>query len=216
MRRRTVSRFIAISFAIISLLLLVSSWRIPGVDAARRDKGSSASSTAKKTRQFESDDYYQVLGLSRNKAKPKDIKSAYRKLALQYHPDKVPEDKKEESEKIFIKISEAYAVLSDEEKKKIYDKFGKRGLEAHERGMDPEAAGFGGNGGGFAGGGPGAQYHFNQGHFDPFMIVRFVFYLFSTNVFMVSPLMHSSISNSLNKCLEMLLEDLEGMGLILK
>ena len=154
------------SFAIISLVLILGSFRIAGVDAAR-DRGRSASN-AKKSRQFESDDYYEVLGLSRNKAKPKDIKSAYRKLALQYHPDKVKdESKKEECEKIFIKISEAYAVLSNDEKKQIYDKYGKRGLEAHDRGMDPEQAGFG-SGGGF-GGGP--QYQFKQAQFDPFMIV---------------------------------------------
>ncbi len=176
MKRRTVSRILAIFFAIISLIILVSSFNRSGVDAARRSSSTSKKTkpTTKNTRQFESDDYYQVLGLSKNKAKPKDIKSAYRKLALQYHPDKVQEDEKEESEKIFIKISEAYAVLSDEEKKKIYDKFGKKGLEAHERGIDPEAAGFGNGGGGFGGGPGGAQYHFNQGNFDPFMIVRLI------------------------------------------
>jgi len=182
MKRRIVSRNKAISFYVISLLLFVSSFSTSGVDAAQRNQQQRRPTSSTKTkpttknsnnRQFESDDYYQVLGLSKSKAKPKDIKSAYRKLALQYHPDKVEEDKKEESEKIFIKISEAYAVLSDAEKKKVYDKFGKRGLEAHERGIDPEAAGFGngGGGGGFAGGGPGAQHHFNQGNFDPFMVV---------------------------------------------
>jgi hypothetical protein len=155
-------------FVALNFIILLSLFQISDVYAVRA-RGSATNEN--KTRQFESDDYYQVLGLSRNKAKPKDIKAAYRKLALKYHPDKVAEDKKEESEKIFIKISEAYAVLSDEEKKKIYDQFGKRGLEAHERGMDPNAAGFGTAGGGFSGG-QGHPYHFNQGHFDPFMIVR--------------------------------------------
>jgi curved DNA-binding protein CbpA len=120
--------------------------------------------------QFESDDYYEVLGVSKN-AKEKEIKSAYRKLALKYHPDKAAEDEKESSEKIFVKVSEAYAVLSDDKKRKIYDKYGKQGLELHERGQDPEAAGFGGfsggaGGGGFQGfGGGGQQFHFSSSNF---------------------------------------------------
>lgn len=121
----------------------------------RRQQSSKPSSGNK---QFNSDDYYQVLGLSK-KAKTKEIKKAYRKLALEFHPDKVKGDEKqkEKAEEIFVKVSEAYAVLSDEKLKKIYDKYGKRGLELHEKGMDPEAAGFGGGGGGgFGGGGFGA------------------------------------------------------------
>ncbi len=114
--------------------------------------------TTNKSKQFQSDDYYQVLGLSK-KASSKDIKKAYRKLALEYHPDKVKGDEKEKekAEEIFIKVSEAYAVLSDDKTKGIYDKYGKRGLEAHEKGIDPEAAGFGG--GSFSGGpgGPGGH-----------------------------------------------------------
>jgi len=121
----------------------------------RTSGGSRRDSPSKGKNQFDSDDYYQVLGLSRNKATSKDIKSAYRKLALKYHPDKVDEDKKEEAEQIFIKVSEAYAILSDEEKKAIYDKYGKQGLQAHERGVDPDAAGFGGGFGNSGGsGGP--------------------------------------------------------------
>ena len=105
------------------------------------------------SKQFNSEDYYRVLGLKQN-ASPKVIKKAYRKLALQYHPDKVEEDDKEEAKDIFIKISDAYAVLSDGKTKKIYDKYGKNGLEAHKKGIDPEEAGFGrGGGGGFSGGG---------------------------------------------------------------
>jgi curved DNA-binding protein CbpA len=121
-----------------------------------RRKGRSSSS------QFDSDDYYKVLGLTKKTASPKKIKSAYRKLALKYHPDKVDANKdnqldREQSEAIFIKVSEAYSVLSDDTKKKIYDKYGKNGLDAHEKGHDPEQAGFGfpGGGGGFHGGGGG-------------------------------------------------------------
>lgn len=140
-------------------------------DAARRKPSRSSSSK----NQFESDDYYKVLGLSRS-AKAKDIKKAYRKLALQYHPDKVKEEDKEVSEKIFVNVSEAYAVLSDDEKKKIYDKYGKQGLEAHERGQNPEDAGFGFGGG--AGGG-GGNFHFNSGGghagFDAFKMFEQMF-----------------------------------------
>ena len=67
-------------------------------------------------------DYYQILGVGRE-ASPDEIKKAYRKLALKYHPDKAKGDKKLAEEK-FKQISEAYAVLSNPEKKKEYDQFG--------------------------------------------------------------------------------------------
>jgi curved DNA-binding protein len=67
-------------------------------------------------------DYYQSLGVSREAA-PEEIKKAYRKLALKYHPDKAKGDKKLAEEK-FKQISEAYAVLSNPEKRKEYDQFG--------------------------------------------------------------------------------------------
>ena len=63
-------------------------------------------------------DYYEVLGVSRN-ADEKEIKRAYRKLAKKYHPDTNAGNA--EAEKRFKEISEAYAVLGDEEKKKLYD-----------------------------------------------------------------------------------------------
>ena len=67
-------------------------------------------------------DYYQILGLSRE-ATADEIKKAYRKLAMKHHPDKAKGDKKQSEEK-FKQISEAYAVLSNPEKKKEYDEFG--------------------------------------------------------------------------------------------
>ena len=67
-------------------------------------------------------DYYQILGLSRE-ATADDIKKAYRKLAMKHHPDKAKGDKKQSEEK-FKQISEAYAVLSNPDKKKEYDEFG--------------------------------------------------------------------------------------------
>jgi len=82
-------------------------------------------------------DYYSVLGVSKD-ASPQDIKNAYRKMAVKYHPDKNPDNKEEATEK-FKDISEAYQVLSDNEKKEIYDKYGEEGLKQtghEENGMD--------------------------------------------------------------------------------
>ena len=74
-----------------------------------------------------SEDYYRVLGLEKSAAEA-DIKRAYKKLALQWHPDKNQENRAAAEEK-FKRISEAYACLSDSEKRKLYDTYGKRGLE---------------------------------------------------------------------------------------
>jgi molecular chaperone DnaJ len=70
-------------------------------------------------------DYYEVLGVPRN-ATQEEIKNAYRKLALQYHPDR---NKSPDAEEKFKEISEAYAVLSDEEKRRQYDMFGHAGID---------------------------------------------------------------------------------------
>ena len=71
-------------------------------------------------------DYYEVLGVDRN-ADEGTIKSAYRKLAKKYHPDMNPGDKVAEQK--FKEASEAYAVLSDAEKRKKYDQFGHAAFE---------------------------------------------------------------------------------------
>ncbi len=68
-------------------------------------------------------DYYQILGVSKD-ASEGEIKKAYRKLALKYHPDKAPTSKKKEYEEKFKEISEAYRVLSDKDKRVQYDQFG--------------------------------------------------------------------------------------------
>lgn len=73
-------------------------------------------------------DYYEILGVSRD-ANPEEIKKAYRRLAVKYHPDRNPDNSKESEEK-FKEVSEAYKILSDPEKKQIYDQYGHQGLEA--------------------------------------------------------------------------------------
>jgi molecular chaperone DnaJ len=73
-------------------------------------------------------DYYDVLGVSKG-ASPEEIKKAYRKLAMKYHPDLNKEDPKEAEEK-FKEVSEAYEVLADSEKKARYDQFGLEGVQS--------------------------------------------------------------------------------------
>ncbi len=83
-------------------------------------------------------DYYEVLGISRN-ASDQDIKSAFRKLAKEYHPDKNPDD--EQAEQNFKEVNEAYEVLKDPQKRAAFDQFGHAAFDG--------SAGFGGAGHGF-------------------------------------------------------------------
>lgn len=93
-------------------------------------------------------DYYDILGVPRN-ATADEIKKAYRKMAIKYHPDKNPGDK--EAEEKFKEAAEAYEILSNAEKRKRYDQFGHQG-----------AAFGGGRGGGFSGGGMSMDDIFEQ------------------------------------------------------
>ncbi len=111
-------------------------------------------------------DYYEVLGVAKS-ANADEIKKAYRKLAMQYHPDRNPGDK--EAEEKFKEAAEAYAVLSDNDKRARYDQFGHDGLRGGAPGgFDTSDLGsifehfgsmfgdlFGGSFGGFGGGGGG-------------------------------------------------------------
>ncbi len=100
----------------------------------------------------EKKDYYAILGVSKT-ATDDELKKAYRKMAKKYHPDANP-DNKEEAEKKFKEVNEAYEVLSDPKKRKMYDQFGT---------VDPQ--GFGGAGGPFGGGN---YYSYSSSNWDDF------------------------------------------------
>lgn len=119
-------------------------------------------------------DYYDILGVSKG-ASENEIKQAYKKMARAHHPDMVAESDKKDAEKRFKEINEAYQVLKDPQKRKMYDQFGHAGVNgAGASGGPGGASGFGGFGG-F--GGQGAQwgpfsYSANGANveFDPFDI----------------------------------------------
>src|SRR6201996_3107851 len=101
-------------------------------------------------------DYYEVLGVART-ASGEEIKRSYRRLAMKYHPDRNTGDGKQEAEVRFKECSEAYEVLSDENKRQRYDQYGHAGVSASHDYSHMEAAdissmfedifgGFGGNG----------------------------------------------------------------------
>lgn len=102
-------------------------------------------------------DYYKILGVEKG-ASEDQIKKAYRKLALKWHPDRNL-DNKELADRKFKELSEAYEVLSDSNKRAIYDQYGEEGLKAGAGAAGPGASPFGA-GGPFAGG---RTFHFSTG-----------------------------------------------------
>lgn len=109
-------------------------------------------------------DYYALLGVSKS-ASEDDLKRAYKKLALKHHPDRNP-DNQEAASKKFKEVSEAYEVLSDKEKREIYDVYGEEGLKG---GPPPSSGGAGPGFGGFGGGGGMPQgFSFSTGAGGPF------------------------------------------------
>src|ERR1700740_3016953 len=95
-------------------------------------------------------DFYEILGVAKN-AGEDEIKKAYRKLAIKYHPDKNPDDKGAEEK--FKEAAEAYEVLSNSEKRQRYDQFGHAGVGG---------AASNGGGGGYGGGGMNMDDIFSQ------------------------------------------------------
>ena len=107
-------------------------------------------------------DYYAILGVSRD-AGADDVKKAYRKMALKFHPDK---NKAEDAEERFKEIAEAYEVLSDQDKRATYDQYGEEGLrpgggggESRSRRSSTTA-------------GPTFGRHFSYHPMDPFEVFR--------------------------------------------
>ena len=84
-------------------------------------------------------DYYEVLGVKKGASDP-EIKKAFRRIAMKYHPDRNPDSK--DAEEKFKEAQEAYEILGDEEKKSAYDRFGHAGVDGNGG-----AGGFGGAGG---------------------------------------------------------------------
>lgn len=103
-------------------------------------------------------DYYSLLEVTKN-ASAADIKKAYRRLALKWHPDKNPTNQ-EEATKKFKEISEAYEVLSDDKKRKVYDQFGIEGLKSNGPSAGPRHSG---------------HHYYNTSDFDEFGFQSFVF-----------------------------------------
>src|SRR5260370_37203264 len=93
-------------------------------------------------------DFYELLGVQRG-ASAEDIKKAYRKLAMQHHPDKNPGDKAAEHR--FKELSEAYDILKDDQKRAAYDRFGHAAFENGGGPGAPGARAFGFGAGGLAG-----------------------------------------------------------------
>nr|XP_058156057.1 dnaJ homolog subfamily B member 2 isoform X2 [Dasypus novemcinctus]XP_058156058.1 dnaJ homolog subfamily B member 2 isoform X2 [Dasypus novemcinctus]XP_058156059.1 dnaJ homolog subfamily B member 2 isoform X2 [Dasypus novemcinctus] len=125
--------------------------------------------------------YYEILDVPRS-ASPDDIKKAYRRKALQWHPDKNPENK-EFAERKFKEVAEAYEVLSDKHKREIYDRYGREGLTGAGTGPSRADAGSGGPGFSFTFRSPEEVFREFFGSGDPFAEL----FDFSSSSFSFSP-----------------------------
>src|SRR3990167_4434864 len=94
-------------------------------------------------------DYYEVLGVSRDVSEA-DLKKAYRRMAMKHHPDRFADAEKAQAEEKFKELNEAYTILSDPEKRKVYDQYGHAGIHPN---MGGGACGAHHWQGGFSGGG---------------------------------------------------------------
>ena len=88
-------------------------------------------------------DYYQILGVGKD-ANERDIKKAYKRMAMKYHPDRTKGDKELEAK--FKEIKQAYEVLSDPQKRQMYDQYGHEAFQQARQGGGAGAGGFGGGG----------------------------------------------------------------------
>eukprot|EP00485_Elphidium_margaritaceum_P010020 CAMPEP_0202691032 /NCGR_PEP_ID=MMETSP1385-20130828/5859_1 /ASSEMBLY_ACC=CAM_ASM_000861 /TAXON_ID=933848 /ORGANISM="Elphidium margaritaceum" /LENGTH=386 /DNA_ID=CAMNT_0049346373 /DNA_START=87 /DNA_END=1247 /DNA_ORIENTATION=+ len=99
-------------------------------------------------------DYYELLGLHRGSSSAKEIKKAFRRFATKYHPDKNPGD--EDAHEKFVAINRAYEVLSDDDKRRVYNQYGEEGVKDYEKNQAAKQ--------GRRGGGGIFDMFFNQGH----------------------------------------------------
>ncbi len=95
-------------------------------------------------------DYYEILGVDKN-ASQDEIKKLYRKIAIKYHPDKNPGDR--DAEEHFKEAAEAYEILSNQDKRSRYDRYGHAGVGGASGGGGFGGGGFSPGGGSFGGGG---------------------------------------------------------------
>ena len=138
----------------------------------RRQQQQYERNTKKNDKSEKEEDYYKVLGVKKT-ATEAEIKKAFKKLAIKYHPDKNQDDPDGAKAKFQV-IANAYEVLSDETKRRIYDQQGAEGVRQNEAGGGGGGPGdinmddlfaqfFGGGGGRRQGGGGGGGFHFHQG-----------------------------------------------------
>lgn len=155
----------------LSILLMICFVSEETVLAAKKQQQGRQQQQQQQQKKNDEEDYYKILGVSKN-ANESEIKKAYKKLAIQHHPDKNKDDPEGAKEK-FQKIANAYETLSDPDKRAIYDQHGEEGVRKSEMGQNPNANPFGNMNFDdifkqhFGKGGRTSGFHFNMGG-DPF------------------------------------------------